>query len=112
MYFFFFKQKTAYEMRMSDWSSDVCSSDLPLNKLGGCIELRFVEDADDLLVREMREDASRRLARQCVQNIDGVGDVLPRHLCSENGGLGIILRHAGLWHVNLQLVRAARKKLV
>src|SRR3546814_4785801 len=29
--FFFFKQKTAYEMRISDWSSDVCSSDLPLN---------------------------------------------------------------------------------
>src|SRR3546814_16978208 len=26
---FFFKQKTAYEMRISDWSSDVCSSDLP-----------------------------------------------------------------------------------
>src|SRR3546814_7815472 len=31
--FFFFKQKTAYEMRISDWSSDVCSSDLiaPVN---------------------------------------------------------------------------------
>src|SRR3546814_2099154 len=28
--FFFFKQKTAYEMRISDWSSDVCSSDLTL----------------------------------------------------------------------------------
>src|SRR3546814_19820197 len=28
--FFFFKQKTAYEMRISDWSSDVCSSDLGL----------------------------------------------------------------------------------
>src|SRR3546814_9809787 len=28
--FFFFKQKTAYEMRISDWSSDVCSSDLPV----------------------------------------------------------------------------------
>src|SRR3546814_12601813 len=27
-YFFFFKQKTAYEMRISDWSSDACSSDL------------------------------------------------------------------------------------
>src|SRR3546814_17977067 len=27
-YFFFFKQKTAYELRISDWSSDVCSSDL------------------------------------------------------------------------------------
>src|SRR3546814_3130654 len=29
-FFFFFKQKTAYEMRISDWSSDVCSSDLTL----------------------------------------------------------------------------------
>src|SRR3546814_2495413 len=28
VHFFFFKQKTAYEMRISDWSSDVCSSDL------------------------------------------------------------------------------------
>src|SRR3546814_1073775 len=28
LYFFFFKQKTAYDMRISDWSSDVCSSDL------------------------------------------------------------------------------------
>src|SRR3546814_7828980 len=33
-YFFFFKQKTAYEMRISDWSSDVCSSDLGAG--GGC----------------------------------------------------------------------------
>src|SRR3546814_3363789 len=31
--FFFFKQKTAYEMRISDWSSDVCSSDLGLDGL-------------------------------------------------------------------------------
>src|SRR3546814_8391171 len=30
LYLFFFKQKTAYEMRISDWSSDVCSSDLCL----------------------------------------------------------------------------------
>src|SRR3546814_3550441 len=30
--FFFFKQKTAYEMRISDWSSDVCSSDLQTRK--------------------------------------------------------------------------------
>src|SRR3546814_6102916 len=30
MYCFFFKQKTAYDMRISDWSSDVCSSDLEL----------------------------------------------------------------------------------
>src|SRR3546814_8112593 len=33
MLFFFFKQKTAYEMRISDWSSDVCSSDLVVRPL-------------------------------------------------------------------------------
>src|SRR3546814_4262706 len=39
--FFFFKQKTAYEMRISDWSSDVCSSDLGLTagQSGDRIEL-------------------------------------------------------------------------
>src|SRR3546814_8196538 len=35
--FFFFKQKTAYEMRISDWSSDVCSSDLPASGGAGQI---------------------------------------------------------------------------
>src|SRR3546814_18669509 len=34
MYVFFFKQKTAYEMRIIDWSSDVCSSDLTLEGAG------------------------------------------------------------------------------
>src|SRR3546814_4574253 len=33
--YFFFKQKTAYEMRISDWSSDVCSSDLALLRARG-----------------------------------------------------------------------------
>src|SRR3546814_15634204 len=37
VFFFFFKQKTAYEMRISDWSSDVCSSDLSPSEAGrGC----------------------------------------------------------------------------
>src|SRR3546814_16261949 len=34
--FFFFKQKTAYEMRISDWSSDVCSSDLSADR---CVQV-------------------------------------------------------------------------
>src|SRR3546814_2212277 len=34
--FCFFKQKSAYEMRISDWSSDVCSSDLQIPHLGAC----------------------------------------------------------------------------
>src|SRR3546814_7697586 len=37
LFFFFFKQKTAYDMRISDWSSDVCSSDL--NHFLDCYEL-------------------------------------------------------------------------
>src|SRR3546814_7743547 len=35
MFVFFFKQKTAYEMRISDWSSDVCSSDLHVDAAFG-----------------------------------------------------------------------------
>src|SRR3546814_17323412 len=39
--FFFFKQKTAYELRISDWSSDVCSSDLATNFMHARIEWRI-----------------------------------------------------------------------
>src|SRR3546814_251121 len=45
MFFFFFKQKTAYELRISDWSSDVCSSDLCRRPAGGPGELRHVPQA-------------------------------------------------------------------
>src|SRR3546814_2123961 len=40
--FFFFKQKTAYEMRISDWSSDVCSSDLQLKVMSAIENCRTV----------------------------------------------------------------------
>src|SRR3546814_8801916 len=44
VYFFFFKQKTAYEMRISDWSSDVCSSDLhPVPYVGSSDSTRAKE---------------------------------------------------------------------
>src|SRR3546814_698404 len=40
LFVFFFKQKTAYEMRISDWSSDVCSSDLQLERaVAGALKL-------------------------------------------------------------------------
>src|SRR3546814_18184750 len=39
-FFFFFKQKTAYEMRISDWSSDVCSSDLPTTSASASFRAR------------------------------------------------------------------------
>src|SRR3546814_18673832 len=52
---FFFKQKTAYEMRISDWSSDVCSSDLATRReyadsiwLSGRLLLNIVDDVLDM----------------------------------------------------------------
>src|SRR3546814_10586138 len=41
---FFFKEKTAYEMRISDWSSDVCSSDLTYKSEEAQAKRRFVAD--------------------------------------------------------------------
>src|SRR3546814_8626219 len=87
--FFFFKQKTAYEMRISDWSSDVCSSDLPRRagcagegRQGQCqgrqpgdqgIQARSgqAESADGLsrrVVRGMKKPRSeeRRVGKECV----------------------------------------------
>src|SRR3546814_6889853 len=53
--FFFFKQKTAYEMRISDWSSDVCSSDLysvpACGRLNGCARGDVAEYADGFIER-------------------------------------------------------------
>src|SRR3546814_20832147 len=50
MSIFFFKQKTAYEMRISDWSSDVCSSDLVqlLDRLGAADESRHRRGANQV----------------------------------------------------------------
>src|SRR3546814_6241930 len=53
MFFFFFKRKTAYEMRISDWSSDVCSSDLGFRRdaVGGVEGLLPLPAAVGLLRR-------------------------------------------------------------
>src|SRR3546814_8633503 len=58
LFFFFFKQKTAYEMRISDWSSDVCSSDL----LGIEIETHVELDAAD-----GRKIVTFRIEKQAVE---------------------------------------------
>src|SRR3546814_4500489 len=62
-YFFFFKQKTAYEVRISDWSADVCSSDLPRRPRGRyrqCAEAQARVSRDE--ARARRRD--RRLDRR------------------------------------------------
>src|SRR3546814_9532933 len=51
--FFFFKQKTAYEMRMCDWSSDVCSSDLLLYTSGTTSHPKGVLHSHNSLMAEL-----------------------------------------------------------
>src|SRR3546814_803537 len=69
-FFFFFKQKTAYEMRISDWSSDVCSSDLPARRrpdlVGGHWPLPTGPTADHAGGRHRR-----RLAVLCAAPVRG-----------------------------------------
>src|SRR3546814_2500892 len=57
--FFFFKQKTAYEMRISDWSSDVCSSDLAEEQQGRDRGQR-ADRLQTLLLHHRREQRGRR----------------------------------------------------
>src|SRR3546814_9601713 len=71
---FFFKQKTAYEMRISDWSSDVCSSDLldPCERLklmaNTKIQLRVVEfrNRSFSTFKRIGRSEERRVGKECV----------------------------------------------
>src|SRR3546814_13041300 len=65
---FLFKHKTAYEMRISDWSSDVCSSDLDFLRL--CLVFRFDRKLRQQLIEHLLELAFGARLRQ-------VGDRLP-----------------------------------
>src|SRR3546814_6965998 len=61
---FFFKQKTAYEMRISDWSSDVCSSDLDEQIPFGIEHFKVICDA--LAVASAGKIGDRSLCRSCT----------------------------------------------
>src|SRR3546814_1660164 len=71
--FFFFKQKTAYDMRISDWSSDVCSSDLRYRVEG---REDSVEALDETSRREPRCEPreAHEIAEQDADVVDPVGD--------------------------------------
>src|SRR5881396_3089389 len=80
-FFFFFKQKTAYEMVRSDWSSDVCSSDLVSFKSLELVRERFgcrgarvliygADDGGELTLRELRNHAELGLRPVCFVDDD------------------------------------------
>src|SRR3546814_1800910 len=63
--FVFFKQKTAYEMRISDWNSDVCSSDLRPRQAGNTsISVGRATFTNDGFLRYRSEE--RRVGKECV----------------------------------------------
>src|SRR3546814_4863340 len=72
MYFFFFKQKTAYEMRISDWSSDVCSSDLKAwsDEEDERIEKRRAEQ--NAFLRGGHIDPAKEEAAALIEERDGI----------------------------------------
>src|SRR3546814_10744151 len=81
VFLLFFKQKTAYEMRISDWSSDVCSSDLPRHVMFSADAGR--EGADCLVFGGAIEHVGRGLL--CLRHL--VADGGP-HLVGELPGRG------------------------
>src|SRR3546814_5668695 len=74
--FFFVKQKTAYEMRISDWSSDVCSSDLLFSGLGtfalsvGRGKAVYAAEAARDLVLSLKSVANRAQRKLVVDHRD------------------------------------------
>src|SRR3546814_4240472 len=63
--FFFFKQKTAYEMRISDWSSDVCSSDLMVTHS----DVRLASARERFDAARQAYQQSMRVQSQVVGNV-------------------------------------------
>src|SRR3546814_380352 len=78
MCFFFFKQKTAYELRISDWSSDVCSSDL----VGARVRLAHADAVEGFAARDRRQEAFALFFRAEAQQQGAalpVGDPVRRY---------------------------------
>src|SRR3546814_1434396 len=71
--FFFFKQKTAYEMRISDWSSDVCSSDLFNRLLVAIVDRGHGQPTAEQ--RRRRHD--RGGGEKRGMDVVGLGDIAP-----------------------------------
>src|SRR3546814_15301783 len=78
--FFFFKQKTAYEMRISDWSPDVCSSDLLRDKRfssrQSCVEV--LEHVPPCVHRHRRQQQLRERGKRALQGFDFLGQQAER----------------------------------
>src|SRR3546814_4790724 len=83
-YVFFFKQKTAYEMRISDWSSDVGSSDLVISYIGG--EGHNLQEHSVVLIRGGRVKDLPGVRYHTVRgSLDAAGVAKRKQARSKNG---------------------------
>src|SRR3546814_18904104 len=119
LFFFFFKQKTAYEMRISDWSSDVCSSDLSLEDDGESPAAPYAHRLDSLaqvplaqFVGECPSNASAgypdRMTKRDSRPID-VEPPVPDIILTPSPRLDYCpnLRRQGCIEINQQIGRAS-----
>src|SRR3546814_10977501 len=112
VFILFFKQKTAYEMRISDWSSDVCSSDLAVSADAGGQQAAAagVRQADDLLPADDADAGGdpRHPADHHAAGPAGVPAPAGRRFAMEIGRASC--RERGCQYVSLQVVRVSLKK--
>src|SRR3546814_4082220 len=103
-----FKQKTAYEMRISDWSSDVCSSDLTVQALARTEGSRFDQKrgrsalADDRTAGRVERGCSGHGIDGCFRNVGLAGYPVESSLGSASFAVSLWLGHerraqAGRW---------------
>src|SRR3546814_9047713 len=97
--FFVFKQKTAYAMRIRDWSSDVCSSDLQFQVIGHRLARMFIEleglrgGVFEALANAAADAGERALAASALKVLVAdkarfvVNQEVGRASCRERGGL-------------------------
>src|SRR3546814_5084560 len=78
MFLFFFKQKTAYEMRISDWSSDVCSSDL-----AEVIDLRTIRPFDAATIVQSVKKTNRIVSVEEGWPFAGIGSEIAAQMMEQ-----------------------------
>src|SRR3546814_9923744 len=74
IFFFFFKQKTAYEVRISDWSSDVCSSDLgDWQDLVDRVPFRLTDEQEAAIEKLVQRLSAKQVSSTLINADVGMG---------------------------------------
>src|SRR3546814_5674293 len=101
-FFFYFKQKTAYEVRISDWSSDVCSSDLTVHAKG--IQIRYRHYWHPMLAARIGQRVEISWDERTIQHI--YADLDGRYV-----ELPVVGDYPDVWEADWEAARAGVRAL-